>query len=196
MAEHGVACSPERVVLVDGALHGLDLVLRLLVPRGGSVLVVLWRLRPLERAVDWSIERALRRVQWLEPKQVTELIEFGDHVVARISVGPASWLVDRTLRQMRLHDEGVLVLTCTRADGTRLLSPGADTRIEVGDEIPLQVGERARTPDEIMLEVTRAFEVAIRRDPANWFWVHRRWKPAPPGRGSPPLGSDPEMALG
>jgi len=39
MAEHGAACSPERIVLVDGALHGLDLVLRLLVPRGGSVLV-------------------------------------------------------------------------------------------------------------------------------------------------------------
>jgi len=27
-----------------------------------------------------------------------------------------------------------------------------------------------------MLEVNRAFEAAVRRDPANWFWVHRRWK--------------------
>ena len=25
-------------------------------------------------------------------------------------------------------------------------------------------------------DVNAAFEVAIRRDPANWFWVHNRWK--------------------
>jgi KDO2-lipid IV(A) lauroyltransferase len=24
--------------------------------------------------------------------------------------------------------------------------------------------------------VNRAYEKAIRRDPANWFWVHDRWK--------------------
>jgi KDO2-lipid IV(A) lauroyltransferase len=29
-----------------------------------------------------------------------------------------------------------------------------------------------------MLDVNRAFEAAVRRDPANWFWVHNRWKPA------------------
>jgi lauroyl/myristoyl acyltransferase len=27
-----------------------------------------------------------------------------------------------------------------------------------------------------MRDVNRAFEAAVRRDPANWFWVHRRWK--------------------
>jgi KDO2-lipid IV(A) lauroyltransferase len=27
-----------------------------------------------------------------------------------------------------------------------------------------------------MREVNRSFEKAVRRDPANWFWVHRRWK--------------------
>ena len=29
-----------------------------------------------------------------------------------------------------------------------------------------------------MRDVNRAFETAVRRDPANWFWVHRRWKAA------------------
>lgn len=69
-------------------------------------------------------------------------------------------------------------------------------RIEISDEVPLAVGERPRTPDEIMLEVNRAFEVAIRRDPANWFWVHRRWKPAPPGQGPAPLGSPAAVVTG
>ena len=35
----------------------------------------------------------------------------------------------------------------------------------------------ARSIEEIMRDVNRAFEVAVRRDPANWFWVHKRWKP-------------------
>jgi KDO2-lipid IV(A) lauroyltransferase len=27
-----------------------------------------------------------------------------------------------------------------------------------------------------MRDVNLAFEAAVRRDPANWFWVHNRWK--------------------
>ena len=52
----------------------------------------------------------------------------------------------------------------------------ANWRIEVGDEIPTRENGEARPIAEIMGDVNRAFEVAVRRDPANWFWVHRRWK--------------------
>lgn len=50
-------------------------------------------------------------------------------------------------------------------------------RIEVGDEIPLEEHGQPRTIEDITADVNRALEVAIRRDPANWFWVHKRWKP-------------------
>ena len=50
-------------------------------------------------------------------------------------------------------------------------------RVEAGDEIPIREGGQARALTAIMTDVTRAFEKAIRRDPANWFWVHNRWKP-------------------
>jgi KDO2-lipid IV(A) lauroyltransferase len=50
-------------------------------------------------------------------------------------------------------------------------------RVEVGDEIPLHENGAPRSIDAIMHDVNRAFETAIRRDPANWFWVHKRWKP-------------------
>ncbi|MDR3457909.1 MAG: hypothetical protein P4N60_10720 [Verrucomicrobiae bacterium] len=53
-------------------------------------------------------------------------------------------------------------------------------RIEMGDEIPTHIQGQPRSVAEITMEVNREFEKAIRRDPANWFWVHRRWKP--PGR--------------
>jgi KDO2-lipid IV(A) lauroyltransferase len=53
----------------------------------------------------------------------------------------------------------------------------AHWRIEVGDEIPTHENGQPRTVEAIMLDVNRAFEAAVRRDPANWFWVHKRWKP-------------------
>jgi KDO2-lipid IV(A) lauroyltransferase len=49
--------------------------------------------------------------------------------------------------------------------------------IEVGDEIPTRENAAPRSTGEIMRDVNRAFEIAVRRDPANWFWVHKRWKP-------------------
>jgi len=52
----------------------------------------------------------------------------------------------------------------------------AEWQIEVGDEIPTRENGQARPIAAIMRDVNRAFEVAVRRDPANWFWVHRRWK--------------------
>ena len=40
----------------------------------------------------------------------------------------------------------------------------------------------------IMTDVNRAFEAAVRRDPANWFWVHKRWKRAPGAKAKPVEG--------
>jgi KDO2-lipid IV(A) lauroyltransferase len=54
-------------------------------------------------------------------------------------------------------------------------SPG-QWRIEIGDAIPTHENGQPRALADIMLEVNRAFETAVRRDPANWFWVHKRWK--------------------
>jgi lauroyl/myristoyl acyltransferase len=52
----------------------------------------------------------------------------------------------------------------------------AKWRIEVGDEIPTRENGEARPIADIMRDVNHMFEIAVRRDPANWFWVHRRWK--------------------
>ncbi len=53
----------------------------------------------------------------------------------------------------------------------------AKWRIECGEEIPVHNSEgRPREVREIMADVNAAFERAILRDPANWFWVHNRWK--------------------
>jgi lauroyl/myristoyl acyltransferase len=49
-------------------------------------------------------------------------------------------------------------------------------RIEAGTEIPTQHEGQPRSTAEITLDINRAFEQAVLRDPANWFWVHNRWK--------------------
>jgi lauroyl/myristoyl acyltransferase len=62
-------------------------------------------------------------------------------------------------------------------------------RVEVGDEIPTHEGGHPRAIEAIALDMNRAFETAVRRDPANWFWVHNRWKSAGrPARG-PKVGA-------
>jgi KDO2-lipid IV(A) lauroyltransferase len=52
----------------------------------------------------------------------------------------------------------------------------AHWKLEAGDLIRTQENGEPRPIAAIMLDVNRAFEVAVLRDPANWFWVHNRWK--------------------
>ena len=52
----------------------------------------------------------------------------------------------------------------------------AKWRLEFGEKIPTHEKGQPRSSEEIMRDVNRALETAVRRDPANWFWVHRRWK--------------------
>lgn len=50
-------------------------------------------------------------------------------------------------------------------------------RLELGEQIPTHENGAPRTIEAITRDVNAAHEAALRRDPANWFWVHRRWKP-------------------
>lgn len=52
----------------------------------------------------------------------------------------------------------------------------AKWRLEFGEKIATHENGHPRSSEEIMRDVNRALEAAVRRDPANWFWVHRRWK--------------------
>ena len=67
------------------------------------------------------------------------------------------------------YDCGLLIAVCYRIGPARW-------RIEADQEIPTCQNGEARSLAAIMTDVNRAFDAAIRRDPANWFWVHNRWK--------------------
>ena len=52
----------------------------------------------------------------------------------------------------------------------------AKWRLETGERIQTHENGQPRASSNIMRDVNRALETAVRCDPANWFWVHRRWK--------------------
>jgi len=57
----------------------------------------------------------------------------------------------------------------------------AKWRIELGDEISTREPDGSnRSIEAVVGEMNRSIEAAVRRDPANWFWVHNRWKPDKP----------------
>jgi lauroyl/myristoyl acyltransferase len=52
----------------------------------------------------------------------------------------------------------------------------AKWQLDAGEKIETHENGAPRSSEDIMRDVNKSFEKAIRRDPANWFWVHRRWK--------------------
>jgi len=69
---------------------------------------------------------------------------------------------------------------CTLLTGYCVRTGFAQWRLEMGDEIPTRTDDgRRRSLENIATDMNRSFEHAVGRDPANWFWVHRRWKPGP-----------------
>ena len=55
----------------------------------------------------------------------------------------------------------------------------AHWEIEIGPEIATRENGHPRPVETITREINAALEEAVRRDPANWFWVHNRWKDPP-----------------
>jgi KDO2-lipid IV(A) lauroyltransferase len=53
-------------------------------------------------------------------------------------------------------------------------------RIEIGEPIATHQDGSRRSVEAITRDMNTAMEVAIQRDPANWFWVHNRWKMSAP----------------
>jgi KDO2-lipid IV(A) lauroyltransferase len=40
----------------------------------------------------------------------------------------------------------------------------------------MEANGKRRAVEDIMRDINARLEIAVRRDPANWFWVHDRWK--------------------
>ncbi len=64
------------------------------------------------------------------------------------------------------HNVPILCCRMTRAQG-------AHFHFKAG---PILYPTPNKTAEEMMQEIYQTFEQWIREDPAQWMWVHRRWK--------------------
>jgi NhaP-type Na+/H+ and K+/H+ antiporter len=90
--------------------------------------------RYIDRYLTHVIERALRRWTELDTRDYQSLLRLsGDYAVKEMAVSEGHWLADKTLRDIRLPEEGVMVLGIYRDSGDYVGAPRAETRIYPGD---------------------------------------------------------------
>ncbi len=94
-----------------------------------------WVDRWMQRWIEWALQRWTR----LDVRDYSSLLRLtGDYMVSELSVKEDDWLAGRTLRQLSLPNEGVLVLGIERGDGTRFVgAPRPDTELRPGDTLLL-----------------------------------------------------------
>ena len=105
-----------------------------------------WVDRRLHRVITW----ALRKWTALDARDYVSLLELAKgHAVTEMNVQPGDWLAERTLSDLRLPDEGILVLGIRRADGTYRASPaGSDTVKETDTLLLYGAIDRIKELDE------------------------------------------------
>ena len=140
----------------------------LLLVAGIGGLLFLMSLRPVDRAVSRLIRFVLRRYTDLDVRDYAALLEIqGGYAVAELRVAPDQWVAGRTLAELRLMDEGVIVLGVQRPDGSYIGAPGAQTVPSPGDVLVLY-GHADRVAELDLRERGEAGErrhQAARRDP-------------------------------
>lgn len=92
----------------------------------------------VDRRLSAIIGRALARFTDLDVRDYAALLHVsGEYEVKEMVAVPDGWITGRTLGELRLRDEGILVLGIVRGDGSYLGVPTKETRIESGDTVIL-----------------------------------------------------------
>ncbi|HIG11747.1 MAG: TrkA C-terminal domain-containing protein [bacterium] len=96
-------------------------------------LVSLGRVR---NGLTQMLKYALKKSGAVQVRDYEELLRVDKgYSISYITVERKSWMANRSLRSLRLTDEGVLVLNIVREGGVALATPGADTRLEQEDKL-------------------------------------------------------------
>lgn len=91
-----------------------------------------WVERRLNRLIAWTLRRWAR----LEVRDYVAVLQLQDgYVVSELRVERGDWLAGKNLVELRLPNEGVLVLGIQRPGVTYVGTPTGDTVIEPGDTI-------------------------------------------------------------
>ncbi len=116
----------------EGLFRGVLLML------GLASVYALSRSRVVDQRLSRLIERGLRRYTDLEVRDYERLLNLsGEYSVKEMPVEYGTWLADRTLGELRLRDEGLVVLGVARSDGSYVGVPDKATELRPGDTLIL-----------------------------------------------------------
>lgn len=121
------------------ARGGADVALRIGLLLGGLLAVLaLARNERVDRRLTWLIARLLRTYTDLDTRDYARLLKLsGEYAVTELTVSPGDWIAERTLAELGLTDEGVIVLSIQREDGSYIGVPRGDTPVLSGDVVIL-----------------------------------------------------------
>ena len=119
----------------DSGVWRLRLVILVL---GLGVIYLLAKISWVDRQVHRAIEWTLRKWAPVEGRDFIQLLSLaGDYGVSEMAIQEQDWLVQKSLGESALDDEGVLVLGIQRRDGSYIGTPAAETSVEAGDVLIL-----------------------------------------------------------
>ncbi|HJV04144.1 MAG TPA: TrkA C-terminal domain-containing protein [Actinomycetota bacterium] len=122
-----------------GSRSARDATLRAAILLGGLLaILIVARLPWVDRGLSRLAARVLSRFTDLEIRDYARLLQLTrDYGVSELQVEPQDWLADRTLAELRLADEGVLVLGIEQPGGEFLGTPRGDTVLHAEDVLVL-----------------------------------------------------------
>ena len=92
----------------------------------------------IDRRITRLTMRALDRYTSIDARDYASLLHLGgDYVITELSVTADHWLADKSLAELDLRREGVMVLGVVRAGGDYLGVPTRDTALHPGDNLVL-----------------------------------------------------------
>lgn len=105
---------------------------------GLAILWILARSRWVERGLSRMIDWSLRRFTSLEVSDFFNLLSLQeDYSISSLFVREDTWIADRTLADLDLPDEGVLILGIRRDDGSYVGAPRGRYTVHEGDTLVL-----------------------------------------------------------
>jgi hypothetical protein len=103
-----------------------------------AALLVLWlllRTRVADRLLSDAITWLLRKQGYTARDYGRLLALSGDYAVAELQVRPDDWVANRRLGELRLRDEGLVVVGIRRPGAAYVGAPGAETPVLPGDTL-------------------------------------------------------------
>jgi len=103
---------------------------------GIALLILLTRWQRLDRWLDRLIDRLLKRFTDIRPRSFARILTvMDDYEINEVAVADIRWLIGRSLEELKLTDEGLLVLGILRDERHYIGVPRGRYEIEEGDRL-------------------------------------------------------------